>query len=235
MAISKSLGLSSAKKAGAATSKAFRRLFGRVLPGGGPEGAAGTAGSRTGSSSFDSNKPSGGRDYSNSNTRSPNERSRDELKNNKDEDKEDAPKSETQIQDEQRQTLDRQLSSTDISDNKTQKTTETGTALDKMAVAPAKDTNKENQPPSSTALAESLGGLTLKETDEKPVAVEKAPELISQPIDEDPAVVAERVKNLEFIGEALDMVSSDLRNDSALHITNFHDKIICTCCAMRLL
>lgn len=214
MAISKSLGLSSAKKAGAATSKAFRRLFGRVLPGGGPEGATGTAGSRTtGSSSFDSNKPSEGRDYNNStnsNTRPPNEQSQDELKNNKAEDKEDAPKSDTQIQDEQRQTLDHQPSSTDLSDNnKTQKTTEADTAPDKMAVASAKNTNKENQPPSSTALEESLGGLTLKDTHEKPVAVETAPELTPQPLDEDPAVVAERMKNLEFIGEALDMVSPD--------------------------
>ena len=186
MAMSKSFGL---KKAGGATSKAFRRLFGRVLSSGGSEG---TAGSRTGSSSFDSSNL-----YSSTH---------DESKSTKAENKERAS---SEV--DKRHSSAPQLSTigTPAGNN------DTG-ATDKMTLVSKKDVNKENQPPSTSALEESLAGLTLKDKNEKPIdvkdekaiAVEPTPKPPSLPIDEDPAAVAERMRNLEFIGEALDMVST---------------------------
>ncbi|KAF7551556.1 hypothetical protein G7046_g7685 [Stylonectria norvegica] len=235
MGLLKTLGLSPAKKAGAATSKAFRRLLDRVLPAGGGEVAAGTG---TSSHDIDTESNQNRNHNHNNNNHNKSNKSGKDNKNNRDKHTDDARgKSKestrpTTIQ----STEDAQLSpATDLS-SETANTNNTNTAttansdpamaLDNMAAPdllqkqqqqaqrlqqPSQNPqlNKENQPPEIASLAHSVSHLSLKDdaSSISKAAVPVAPVIL------DPAVLAEREKHMRFIEEALDMARLALKTN----------------------
>ncbi|KAF5631371.1 TAD2-tRNA-specific adenosine deaminase 2 [Fusarium tjaetaba] len=204
MGVFKSLGLSPAKAAGA---KAFRRLFGRVLPGETDSASASdTDQTGRGNSSNDSNiqrEKSNKTNPDSSSTKHHNRHQQDAL--------------------------------TD---------TETSATASDMASpqkhVPQGIVDKENQPPSTAQLSDSLSRLKIGEkkavaTSPKPLvstapavaaddaapAVETVPGV---PIYTDPAVIAERAIHMKFTEEALDMARLALRtNETPVGCVLVHD------------
>ncbi|CAM1501572.1 Fc.00g035560.m01.CDS01 [Cosmosporella sp. VM-42] len=212
MGVFKSLGLSPAKKAGAATSKAFRRLFGRVLPAGGGREEVAASTSSTSASTTATGANSYDEDESNKN----NKIGKDGHQN-KDTSAVSRPGREP------REPQDPQLSSTTRTTNSDPSTTLTTITPDKMTQVSHQSLQKENQPPGLAAATDALAGLSLN--DEK---LAPATPIVPAPINEDPAVVAEREKNLRFIEEALDMARLALRtNETPVGCVLVHeDKVI---------
>lgn len=184
MGVFKSLGLSPAKKAGA---KAFRRLFGRVLP-------AGESDSATGSAATSENGKNHTHDETNSSQK---DLSKESTRDNN-----------------QQQSAAR--SSTESHDNSTARDDQHPSHLTTATVPPpaamaspqkkTDDRNKENQPPNTSDLADSLARLSL-DHDNVTATPPTKPAAPAAPIFTDPAVVAERAMHMKFIEEALDMVS----------------------------
>ncbi|KAF4974748.1 hypothetical protein FZEAL_8382 [Fusarium zealandicum] len=200
MGVFKSLGLSPAKKAGA---KAFRRLFGRVLPAGESDSADGT----------NENGKNKANDENNNNDRQK-DLSKENLHNNNHpqashEDHDQTASSSTPA--------DRVDNSTTTEHHRPSlpTTTEAPSATDDMATPQMKSSrglNKENQPPSAAALSESLARLSLS-ADDAPTTPPLKPVVPADSIYTDPAVVAERAMHMHFTEEALDMARLALRTN----------------------
>ncbi|KAM5347160.1 hypothetical protein ACJ41O_010165 [Fusarium nematophilum] len=193
MRMLKSLGLSPAKKAGA---KAFRRLFGRVLPAAEAGSATGT--DENGRDKNDHKKPSKENLSSHNNHQ---QTSRDtQARHSSSTDSADDAHVSTTGRDHHRSHIT---------------TTETPSAADAMEppqnqqLNPNHGLNKENQP---TALTESLARLSLDGDNATSTPSTKvfAP---AAPIFTDPAVVAERAMHMQFIEEALDMARLALKTN----------------------
>lgn len=186
MGVFKSLGLSPAKKAGA---KAFRRLFGRVLPAGESDSATGSAAtSENGKNHTHDETNSSQKDLSKENTRDSNQQSnRDNLP---------APRSSTEPHGNTEDSNPSHLTTT-----KATPSTEAMASPQKLAA----ERNKENQPPDTSTLTDSLARLSLDQ-DNVTATPPTKPAAPTAPIFTDPAVVAERAMHMKFIEEALDMV-----------------------------
>lgn len=191
MGMLKSLGLSPAKKVGVVTSKTFRRLFGRVLPGGGSAGAAGGSAF----SSTDSNNNHGNGNHTSADPVST--RNRDDKGESKA-----AVDTAPEARNPPEALLPSSSATTPANAAPDIATTTDNTMATTQQQRPVK---KENQPLGLRDVTDSLGRLSLKD-DATALSVDKEPELASEALVEDPAVVAEREKNLRFIEEALDMV-----------------------------
>ncbi|RSL40924.1 hypothetical protein CEP53_013075 [Fusarium sp. AF-6] len=200
MGMFKSLGLSPAKKAGA---QAFRRLFGRVLP-------AGESDSGTGSAATSENGKNHTHDETNSSQK---DLSKESTRDNN-----------------QQQSAAR--SSTESHNNETARDDQhpshlTTTVPPSAAMAsPQKktdDRNKENQPPNTSDLTDSLARLSL-DRDNVTGTPPTKPAAPAAPIFTDPAVVTERAMHMKFIEEALDMARLALRtNETPVGCVLVHD------------
>jgi hypothetical protein len=184
MGVFKSLGLSPAKKAGA---KAFRRLFGRVLPAGESDSATGSAVTSENGKNHDETSSSQ-KDLSKANTRDNNPQSN--------RDNPSTPRSSTEPRDSSTTRNDQHLTTT-----KAAPSTEAMASPQKQAA----ERNKENQPPDTSTLTDSLARLSL-DRDNVTATPPTKPAAPTAPIFTDPAVVAERAMHMKFIEEALDMV-----------------------------
>jgi tRNA-specific adenosine deaminase 2 len=197
MGMFKSLGLSPAKRAGTATSKALRRLFGRGSSAGDGEG---TAASQTGSPDDEQADPSYSENTHNNHVDSPGAKSRG---NNQ--------RDNTTLATNDNALSSRQsLSSLNIQPTESENKTDSHIATETMAASQSlQHPGKENRPPSTADITNVLSGLSLGNNDVapagKPVPV---PAPVPTPILSDPAVVAERAMHMKFTEDALDMVSS---------------------------
>ncbi|RSL50669.1 hypothetical protein CEP54_011804 [Fusarium duplospermum] len=201
MGVLKSLGLSPAKKAGA---KAFRRLFGRVLP-------AGESDSATGSAATSENGKNHTHDETNSSQK---DLSKESTRDN------------NQQQSAARSSTESHHNSTAHEDQHPSHLT-TATVPPPVAMAsPQKktdDRNKENQPPNTSDLTDSLTRLSL-DRDNVTATPPTKPAVPAAPIFTDPAVVAERAMHMKFIEEALDMARLALRtNETPVGCVLVHD------------
>ncbi|KAL2689270.1 hypothetical protein Neosp_003322 [[Neocosmospora] mangrovei] len=204
MGMFKSLGLSPAKKAGA---KAFRRLFGRVLPAGESDSATGSAAtSENGKNNTHDETSSSQKNTSNENTHDNNQQSnRGDLPN---------PRSSTEPHDNTQDSNPSHLTTT-----KAAPSTEAMASPQKLAA----ERNKENQPPDTSTLTDSLARLSL-DRDNVTATPPTKPAAPAVPIFTDPAVVAERAMHLKFIEEALDMARLALRtNETPVGCVLVHD------------
>ncbi|UPK91774.1 hypothetical protein LCI18_002709 [Fusarium solani-melongenae] len=204
MGVFKSLGLSPAKKAGA---KAFRRLFGRVLPAGENDSATGSAAtSENGKNHTHDETNSSQKDFSKEHARDSNQQSNpDNLS---------APRSSTEPHGNTQDSNPSHLTTT-----KSAPSTEAMASPQKLAA----ERNKENQPPDTSTLTDSLARLSLNRDNvtATPPAKPTAP---TAPIFTDPAVVAERAMHMKFIEEALDMARLALRtNETPVGCVLVHD------------
>lgn len=198
MGMFKSLGLSPAKKAGA---KAFRRIFGRVLPAGEGDSATGSAAtSENGKNHSHDEANSSQKDPSKENTRDNNQRSNPNNLS--------TPRSSIEPLDSTQgstthddQHLPHHPTTTSVPPTETM-----ASPQKQQQLKPNGDRNKENQPPSASDLSDSLAGLSLDRDDVTTTSPTK-PVVPAAPIFTDPVVVAERAMHMKFIEEALDMVS----------------------------
>ncbi|KAH6887896.1 hypothetical protein B0T10DRAFT_406286 [Thelonectria olida] len=199
MGMFKSLGLSPAKRAGTATSKAFRRLFGRGSSAGDGEGAAA---SQTGSPDDEQADSSYSENTHNNHVDNPDAESRGS--NQRDE--------ATLATDDNALSSRHSLSSLNIQPTESENKTDTHTTTETMAASPSlQHPGKENRPPSTDNITSLLSGLSLGKDPapaEKPVPAPAPP-----PIFSDPAVVAERAMHMKFTEGALDMARLALKTN----------------------
>ncbi|RSL88000.1 hypothetical protein CDV31_016157 [Fusarium ambrosium] len=187
MGMFKSLGLSPAKKAGA---KAFRRLFGRVLP-------AGESDSATGSAATSENGKNHTHDETNSSQK---DLSKESTRDN------------NQQQSAARSSTESHNNETDQHSSHHLTTTVPPSAAMASPQKKTDDRNKENQPPNTSDLTDSLARLSL-DRDNVTGTPPTKPAAPAAPIFTDPAVVAERAMHMKFIEEALDMARLALRTN----------------------
>ncbi|KPM46473.1 hypothetical protein AK830_g234 [Neonectria ditissima] len=238
------------KKAGSATSRAFRRLFGQASPAGDGDGAAGS----TGSSSSGRNIDSDGRDsrHLDGNTDANIRIHAHDDANNARRNIDGAPPRthhKAQASADNRQSSHSSTSSTPSHRPDVKKTPadperiqpkpETSTAQTETDVMAnqqrqqlkSKPVGKENRPPTPDAVADvlsdSLAGLSLGASDGAP-AVKPVPVLpvlpILPPSLQDPAVVAERAMHMRFTEDALDMARLALKtNETPVGCVIVHD------------
>lgn len=198
----KSLGLVPAKRAGTATGRAFRRLFGRVLPGAEGDGAA------TGNDEY---KESG---HSNLNESSQSIDQNNSIQVRDSSDRDNANNAIHQnehvnfkeIHHDSTPALidignhDRQISTTTVPDS------ENMTTLSQQQLNQARGIDKENRPPIAASLEGSLSRLSLKDKDNA-VCDDGTPLATEGQGYACPIVTAERAMHMHFTEEALDMVS----------------------------
>lgn len=205
MGMFKSLGLSPAKRAGTATSKAFRRLFGRGPSAGEGEGAAPSGHLGPDDEQADSN--------SSENTRHnhvDNQHTKDRGNNHRD-------NNTTPVTDDNALSSRNSSSLLNIQAADSKDKSDPDFTSETMAAAQSTQQNqgKENRPPPQVDnVTHLLSSLSLGK-DEVAPAAKPAPELepvpapapVPAPIFSDPAVVAERAMHMKFTEDALDMVS----------------------------
>ncbi|KAJ4321971.1 tRNA(adenine34) deaminase [Fusarium piperis] len=215
MGMFKSLGLSPAKKAGA---KAFRRLFGRVLPAGETDSATGsTATSENGKNHAHDETNSSQKDSSKENTRD----NRQQLNL----DNLSTPRSSTEPRNNTQDstTSDDQHLSHHLTTTIVPPTEAMASPQKQQQLKPNGDRNKENEPPGASDLSDSLARLSL-DGDNATATPPTKPVTPTAPIFTDPAVVAERAMHMKFIEEALDMARLALRtNETPVGCVLVHD------------
>lgn len=178
--------LSPLKTAGVAASKAFRRLFGRVLPAGEENATTGTKTNTSGVASSPSSPP-GATTAATTGTR-PDVNDPDIAAE-----------------------AHHRISGSHINDTVIAQTNDSGSeamasrASGAMAAhQKSSQLDKENRPPKSPSLAGSFARLSL----DNEISSDLKPEISALPVFRDPVVVAQRAMHMLFIEEALDMVSS---------------------------
>ncbi|KAK7413571.1 tRNA(adenine34) deaminase [Neonectria punicea] len=216
------------KKAGSATSRAFRRLFGHASPAGDGDGAAGSTGSLSTGQNIDSDhrEPSIHNNKSNS---SNNDDDANNASNHIDgtpprttRDKAQASSTENQQSTHFSTSSPPNVKKTPTNPEGKPKTRTTEPESDTMAyqrqqVRP-QHIGKENLPPKPDAvtdnLSDTLASLTLGESAVTPVVKPVLPVLpILPPSLQDPTVVAERAMHMRFTEDALDMARLALKTN----------------------
>lgn len=200
MGVFKSLGLSPAKKVGA---KAFRRLFGRVLPAGESDSTSATGSAAT-------SETGNGKNHIHIHDET-NSSEKDLSNQQPNRDNPSITPSSEEPRDTSTTRNDQHLTAT-----KAAPSTEVMASPKKLAA----ERNKENQPPDTSTLTDSLARLSLDRDNVTVTATPPTkPAAPVAPIFTDPAVVAERAMHMKFIEEALDMVSRTAQA-SAARVTN---------------
>ncbi|RGP60941.1 putative tad2-trna-specific adenosine deaminase 2 [Fusarium sporotrichioides] len=218
MGVLQSLGLSTAKKAGA---KAIRRLFGRVMPG---ESDGVTANNSDSASASDTDQTGKGNASNGSNHRQEISEDNNEAQQNRNPDSSSSPsalKSQTNTT-----TTDYLQQQENLQTTATLASASNMQSLQNQS-AQNGDADKENQPPSASQLSESLARLEFQDdksilTSPKPVT----PVILPAPIFTDPAVVAERAMHMKFTEAALDMLQARLAlqtNETPVGCVLVHD------------
>ncbi|KAF5657539.1 TAD2-tRNA-specific adenosine deaminase 2 [Fusarium heterosporum] len=222
MGVLKSLGLSPAKAAGA---KAIRRLLGRVLPTESEGASASISASASASDTDQIGKSNAGNKVDNRKGLS--EELQDSNKTQATNSNTDSsPSSSTARHQETPANTDHHKQD-DPSTTETAVTTGDMSSPQKQRI-PNAEMNKENQPPNTAHLSESLSCLELGRDETALNLKPSVPVTPAAPIFADPAILAERAVHMQFTEAALDMARLALRtNETPVGCVLVHDgKII---------
>ncbi|KAI5463966.1 hypothetical protein BGZ63DRAFT_351389 [Mariannaea sp. PMI_226] len=211
MGMFKSLGLSPAKRAGTATSKAFRRLFGRPSPAGDGEGAAASTGDLSQSAKDETEEDLDSENTNNNHIRNKVAKNRDSNHGGH-----------TVLglgTDDSLISSENSGSSSDIQGNPFPQDSVNKTpvvpaahnlAMTASSASQQQRPGKENVPPETAQVTDTLSRLSISNDD---AALTAKSTLVPGPDLSDPAVIAERAEHMKFTEDALDMARLALKTN----------------------